>query len=221
MSVAPDAGRPGRSRPTRSAGPGDELALPLAPREGDDARVRVLLDMRTLATNAPDAAEHLAVFGDGVLVEVRVRDRLVLPGVWAERSVLELAPTGRHETVLAEDLRLPAAVVGGTGRTSLAWGETRWPLPLDATVAIPSSCRPGPHSLPELRRLALHAAGRRAEIALTLWQDPGFDVPWRDVRLVPHATWWFEIAQVPPGTRYADAAAHQGVDVERLLNATA
>ncbi|MCG7309982.1 hypothetical protein [Brachybacterium sp. ACRRE] len=201
----------------RAARPGDVLALALTQHPGDEAHVRMLLDQRTLADRVPDAAEHLAVFGDGVLVEVRVGERLALPGVWVERSVLDLRPTGEREPVREEDLRLPAAVVGGTGQTSLAWGETRWPLPLDATVAIPSSCRPGPHSLPELRRLALHAAGRRAEIALTLWQDPGFDVPWRDVRLVPHASWWFEIAQIPPGTRYADAAARQGVEATRLL----
>jgi hypothetical protein len=204
----------GEGSPARA---GQVLALPLTQDDGDAAQVRVLLDLRELARRDSVAAEHLAAFGDGVLVEVRAGGRLVLPGAWAERSVLGLAPAGPSQRVREADLRMPAAVVGGTGRTALAWGETRWPLPLDATVAIPSSCRPGPHSLPELRRLALHAAGRRREIALTLWQDPGFDVPWRDVRLVPHASWWFEIAQVPPGMRYADAAAAQGLEVERLL----
>ena len=55
------------------------------------------------------------------------------------------------------------------------------------------------------------AAGRRQEVALTLWRDPGFEVPWQDVRLVPHARWWFEMADVPPTATYADAARLQGI----------
>ncbi|PWH05752.1 hypothetical protein DEO23_11140 [Brachybacterium endophyticum] len=199
---------------------GDVLRLPLTAREGDAAEVRVLLDLRELRGRDQAAAEHLSVLGEGVLVEVRVGGRLLLPGAWTERSLLDLAADGQHRPVRAGDLRLPAVVLGGTGRTTLAWGETRWPLQLDASVAIPASCRPSPHSLPELRRLVLHASGRRAEIALTLWQDPRFDVPWHDVRLVPRASWWFEIAQVPEGMRYADAAASQDVRVDRLLPAS-
>src|SRR5699024_11198195 len=57
----------------------------------------------------------------------------------------------------------------------------------------------------------LVALGRRDEVALTLWRQDGFEVPWHDVRLIPRAAWWFEIAQVPPGTRYADAEAAQQV----------
>ena len=57
----------------------------------------------------------------------------------------------------------------------------------------------------------LVALGRRSEIALTLWQAPDLEIPWHDVRLLPHAQRWFELAGVPPGTRYADAERIQGV----------
>lgn len=61
------------------------------------------------------------------------------------------------------------------------------------------------------------ALGRRDDVALTLWRDPAFEVPWHDVRLVGRARWWFAMAQVPSGMRYADAARTQGLDVERFL----
>ena len=86
-----------------------------------------------------------------------------------------------------------------------------WPLDLGGAVAIPDAARADPHPLSRLRRLLLVAAGRRAEIALTMWQAPDFEIPWQDVRLLPRAASWFELAQVPTSMRYADAERAQGV----------
>lgn len=207
--------RPGSRVPgmRRSVAPGSLLALPLTSAEADRAEVRVLLDPSHAERSA---RENLRIFGDGVLVEVRYRGQSLIPGMWADPRILQI-PVEGHESVRAADLRLPAVILGSGAHAQLAWGETRWPMALDSALAIPQSCRPGVHSAAQLRRLALVALGRRDEVALTLWQDPAMDVPWHDVRLVPHAAAWFSAAQVPVGMRYADAADWQGFPVERLL----
>lgn len=199
---------------------GDMFRLPLTDRTGDDARVRILVVRSRLlwtSGNGVDPARSLAPFVGDLLVEVDVGGQVVLPGTWLEAQALDtLVPLGRHQ-VCARDLRLPAVVLGQGSGAELAWGETRWPLPFDDSVAIPDSCRPGAHSVATLRRLVLAAAGRREDIGLTLWRSDDFEVPWHDVRLAPRARWWFELAQVPPTMRYADAARAQSVPVERLL----
>lgn len=192
-----------RSAPER----GSCWTLQLTDAPGDVARVRLL------AVPGRDMLEHgalpgpLAPFSGSLLVDVTVSGRTVLPGAWVEPSVVShLAPSAAVPVGVA-DMRLPAVVMGNGSKAFLAWGATLWPLPFDDSVAIPPECRPLPHSTAMLRRLILVALGRRDEIGLTLWQDPEFVVPWHDVRLVPHAAWWFEIAQVPSGMRYRDALA--------------
>lgn len=228
--------------------PGTTWSLPSRDPADLPLETRLLLDPLRLPPAAAGARENLECFGAGVLVEVRSAGRVVIPGAWAERSVLDGAlQQGRHERaglavqsagtapdagyraapaaragaafapVRGSDLRLPAALLGTGSEAVLAWGETRWRLQLDSAIAVPDSCRPGLHSAAQLRRLALVALGRREQVALTLWQDPSWDVPWHDVRLVPRAADWFSIAGVPSGLRYADAARAQGVPVERLL----
>ncbi|MCS6710613.1 hypothetical protein JSY14_00720 [Brachybacterium sp. EF45031] len=199
---------------------GAVLRLPLTHHADDHAEVRVLVDLRRLPVDLPPAPVDLfGLMPGGMLVDVRVRGRVVIPGAWADgASLAALEVTGEH-AVRPADLRLPAVVLETPRGRALAWGETLWPLPLAADVLIPDSCRPGVHSAAELRRLAMVAAGRTAELGLTLWQSRDFDVPWHDVRLVPRAAWWFDLAQVPPGMRYADAAASQQVPVTRLLPA--
>lgn len=200
--------------------PGTVLRLPLTASGGDDAQVRVLADLdRDLAPHArTDRRWPLSVLGSAVLVDVVVDGRTVLPGAWVEHRALADLERLRAERLRPEDLRMPAVVLGEGSEAVLAWGETIWPLPFDASVRIPATCRPGIHSLAELRRLALTAAGRRSVVGLTLWRAPGFAVPWHDVRLDERARWWFEMAQVPPGMRYAGAADTQGVPVRRFLN---
>lgn len=198
---------------------GSILALPLSDRPGDAAALRVLADHgRDLAPHArADRLWPLAAMRGGVLVEVLVEDRPVLPGAWAQAEDLTRLAMVGHRPITARDLRMPAVVLGEGPEAVLAWGETIWPLPFDGAVAIPAAARPGVHSAALLRRLALVASGRREEVGLTLWHDDGFEVPWHDVRLLPRARWWFEMAQVPATMRYADAARSQGVEIERLL----
>src|SRR5699024_6256596 len=112
--------------------------------------------------------------------------------------------------VTAADLRPPAVIMGSTERAALCWGETVWPLDLGGVVAIPDAARPGPHPLSRLRRLPLVARRRRSDIALSRGEARDLESPWHDVRLRPHAQRWFELAGVPPGTRYADAERIQG-----------
>jgi hypothetical protein len=200
--------------------PGELFPLPLTDRAGDDAQLKILLVRSRLlwtSGNGTDPARSLAPFEGDLLVEVRSRGRVVLPGAWLEAAAVRTLSAQGREPVAAADLRLPAVVLGTGSEAVLAWGETRWQLPFDDSVAIPGSSRPGAHSLPTLRRLALVAAGRRQDVGLTLWRDEDFEIPWHDVRLAPRAGWWFELAQVPPTMRYADAARAQSVPVERLL----
>lgn len=202
---------------------GAVLRLPLTAAPGDEAQVRILADLRRdVAPHIdPSRADPLRAVAGGVLVEVHAGGRMVLPGTWASREALEVlepAP-GPRPRLRAADLRMPAVVLGDGPAAVLAWGETIWPLPFDGSASVPASCRPAVHGRADLRRLVLAALGRIDEVGLTLWSAPGFEVPWHDVRLVPRARWWFAIAQVPAGMRYADAARAQGVDVERLLDA--
>lgn len=197
--------------------PGTVLDLPLSPAPGDVAQVRVLAAARRDLLAAPDPAPTLRLFADAVLVEVSFRGRELLPGAWVDDSLGTLERRPRPSPVDPARIRFPAVVLGEGRGSVLAWGETSWPLPLDGSVQVPESCRPGVHRAAELRRLALTALGRRAEVALTRWREEQFDVPWHDVRLVPHAAWWFDIAQVPHEMRYADAARSQGRPPERFL----
>lgn len=194
--------------------PGTTVALPLD-RHGLDAEdvalVRLLAVPRRDLTRAGTLAVPLQPFADALLVEVSVDGRVVLPGAWAEPSVLQQGRPAPRTQVVPDDLRLPAVVAGEGSAAQLHWGETVWPLPFDDTVAIPAVCRAGIHSTARLRRLALVAAGRRQDVALTLWRDPSFEVPWYDVRLVPHARWWFEMADVPPTATYRDALRLHGI----------
>lgn len=197
--------------------PGTRVALDLLPSPGgvwDRAEVRLIaVPRRDLAVRGVLTAA-LAPFADAHLVEVRVDGRPVLPGAWVQTEVLARGEPLPPVPVRAEDLRPPAVVVGDGPAAALIWGETVWPLGFDGggpTAAVPASARPDPHPLSRLRRLALVAAGRRGEVGLTLWRDPAFEVPWQDVRLLPQAAWWFEVAGVPAGMRYADAEAAQGV----------
>lgn len=194
--------------------PGTTVALPLDP-DGLDAEdvalVRLLAVPRRDLTRAGTLAVPLQPFADALLVEVTVGGRVVLPGAWAEPSVLQQGRPAPRTQVVPDDLRLPAVVAGEGSAAQLHWGETVWPLPFDDTVAIPAVCRAGIHSTARLRRLALVAAGRRRDVALTLWRNPSFEVPWHDVRLVPHARWWFEMADVPPTATYRDALRLHGI----------
>lgn len=188
---------------------GDLASIDLSPVPGDSALVRVLAVPERDLLRDGQLPVGLAPFQDAVLVEVMSNGHVALPGAWVRPEVIRQAHAAGHQPVGEADLRLPAVVIGDGSRAALHWGETIWPLPFDDSVAIPSSCRPHAHSLPELRRLVLAATGRRSEIALTLWQQPDFEVPWHDVRLVPRPAWWFELAQVPAGMRYRDAVAVQ------------
>ncbi len=191
--------------------PGTRVRIPLTDRPGDLAVVRVIAAPRRDLVRGGRLSDALRPFAEALLVDVHVDGRMLLPGAWVQHEVLQrgeaLAPT----PVAAADLRPPAVIAGTPERAALHWGETVWPLDLGGAVAIPGSARADPHPLSRLRRLLLIAAGRRPEIALTLWQAPDFEVPWQDVRLLPRAASWFELAQVPPGMRYADAERAQGV----------
>lgn len=199
--------------------PGALFALPLTDRPGDGLTLRVLADLeRDIAPSAPAHGPWpLDAIGAGVLVEARAGTRVVLPGAWLAPGELGRARAMGIGDLDPRDVRLPAVVLGDGAGSVLAWGETVWPLPFEdaAAPAIPAACRPRAHSLAELRRLALVALGRRADVGLTLWQDEAFEVPWADVRLVPRARWWFSLAQVPPEMTYADAARAQGLPLER------
>lgn len=191
--------------------PGTRVTIPLTARAGDVAVVRLIAAPQRDMVRAGRLGEPLRPFADAHLVDVAVGGRLVLPGAWVEREVLQRGTALEPVPVAAADLRPPAVLVGTPEHAALHWGETVWPLDLGGAVAIPPAARARPHPLSRLRRLVLVALGRRPEIALTLWQAADFEIPWHDVRLLPHAGRWFELAQVPPGTRYADAERMHGV----------
>lgn len=195
--------------PSAAPQPGTCALLPLSDDPEDVARVRLLAVPSRDLLEGGALPGPLAPFAGSHLVDVSVGGRLVLPGAWVEPAVMRQLEPAPSAQVRDKDLRPPAVVLGTGSRAFLAWGATLWPLPFDDSVAIPEQCRPLPHSAAMLRRLILVALGRRDEIGLTLWHDPEFIVPWHDVRLVPHAAWWFEVAQVPSGMRYRDALAHQ------------
>lgn len=196
--------------------PGTRVRIALTDRAGDQAVVRVIAAPRRDMAHGGRLSPALAPFAEALLVDVSLGERMILPGAWVEREVLERGTPLAPVPVTSADLRPPAVIAGTVEDAALCWGETVWPLDLGGVVAIPDSGRAGPHPLSRLRRLALVAAGRREEIALTLWRDPAFEVPWHDVRLLPRAASWFELAQVPPGMRYADAERSQGVGRGRL-----
>ncbi|MGY5764491.1 hypothetical protein ACXET9_04730 [Brachybacterium sp. DNPG3] len=201
--------------------PGTRVLIPLVAdpaRPEDRAEVRVVAaPRRDLVRNGGPLSAPLRPAADALLVDVRVGGRTVIPGAWVQREVMERGEPIAPRSVTEQDLRPPAVIVGDSPEAVLHWGETVWPLPLGPTLAIPASARLSPHPLSRLRRLALVAAGRRAEVGLTLWRDPAFEIPWHDVRMLPHASWWFDSAQVPAGMRYADAEAAQGVGRARRL----
>jgi len=191
--------------------PGTRVRIALTDRSGDDAVVRVIAAPRRDMAVHGCLSEALAPFADALLIDVTAGGRTVIPGAWVEPEVLDRGTPLAPVPVTAADLRPPAVIAGTPEHAALRWGETVWPLDLGGVVSIPTSARADPHPLSRLRRLALVASGRRAEIALTLWQAPDFEIPWHDVRLLPRAASWFQLAQVPPGMRYADAEAAQGV----------
>ena len=195
--------------------PGTRVEIPLTTAPGDVAEVRLLAAPRRDLAWSGRLSTPLQPFADALLVEVRSAARVLLPGAWVQPEVFERGTPLPPRPVRAHELRLPAVIAGSGADLALHWGETIWPLDLGGAVAIPESARAGPHPLSRLRRLLLVAAGRRAEVALTRWQDPGFEVPWHDVRLLERAAEWFEIAQVPSGMRYADAERAQGVGRSR------
>lgn len=197
--------------------PGARVRISLTDRAGDDAEVRVIAVPRRDMARGGQLSPALAPFADALLVDVAIGGRTVLPGAWAQPEVLDRGAALAPAPVTAADLRPPAVIAGTPEQAVLCWGETVWPLDLGGAVAIPDSARAAPHPLSRLRRLTLVAAGRRAEIALTLWQAPEFEVPWQDVRMLPRAASWFELAQVPRGMRYADAEAIQAVGRARSL----
>ncbi|MGP5125094.1 hypothetical protein ACTXKL_01000 [Brachybacterium tyrofermentans] len=204
------------SRPRDRGGPSDPLpgtrvTIPLTDAPGDLAVVRVIAAPRRDMARAGRLGTPLLPFADSLLVDVSVDGRLVLPGAWVQQEVLDRGTPLAPVRVGAVDLRPPAVIAGDGEQAQLHWGETVWPLDLGGVVAIPPTARASAHPLSRLRRLVLVAAGRRADIALTLWQDPGFELPWHDVRLLPHAARWFELAEVPVGMRYSDAEQAQGV----------
>lgn len=205
--MSPAVHRPSVSPPL----PGTRVSIPLTDRPGDVAEVRVLAAPRRDMRHGGELSAPLRPFGEALLVDVAVGGRLVLPGAWVQGEVLTRGEPLPPAPVRAADLRPPAVIAGTPEAAELHWGETVWRLDLGGAVAIPDAARADPHPLSRLRRLALVASGRRDEIGLTLWRDPAFEVPWQDVRLLPRATSWFELAQVPPGMRYADAEAAQGV----------
>lgn len=196
--------------------PGTRVRIPLTPRHGDDAVVRVIAAPRRDMARGGLLSELLQPFAGALLVDVSADGRTLLPGAWVQPEVLQRGEPLTPVPVTAADLRPPAVIAGDSERAALCWGETLWPLDLGGAVAIPDAARADPHPLSRLRRLTLVAGGRREEIALTLWQDPAFEIPWQDVRLLPRAAAWFELAQVPVGMRYADAERVQGVGRARL-----
>ncbi|MGP5306359.1 hypothetical protein [Brachybacterium alimentarium] len=196
--------------------PGTRAVFPLSDREGDVAVMRVLAAPRRDMARAGRLSRPLQPFADSLLIDVEVAGRIVLPGAWVRHDALARGTALPPATVGAGDLRPPAVIVGTADAAQLHWGETVWPLDLGGVVAIPDVARAEPHPFSRLRRLTLVAAGRRADIALTLWQAPGFEIPWHDVRLLPRAARWFELAQVPAGMRYADAERAQGVGRARV-----
>lgn len=191
--------------------PGTRVRIALTDRPGDEAVVRVIAAPRRDLTHGGRLSEALVPFADALLVDVSVAGKVVLPGAWVQHEVLDRGAPIAPTPVTAADLRPPAVIAGTTERAALCWGETIWPLDLGGVVAIPDAARASAHPLSRLRRLVLVAVGRRAEIALTLWRAADFSVPWQDVRLLPRAAAWFELAQIPPGMRYADAERAQGV----------
>ncbi|MGP5087302.1 hypothetical protein [Brachybacterium tyrofermentans] len=197
--------------------PGTRVTIPLTDAPGDLAVVRVIAAPRRDMVHADRLGTPLQPFADSLLVDVSVGARLVLPGAWVQREVLERGTPIGPVRVGAADLRPPAVIAGDGEHAQLHWGETVWPLDLGGVVAIPATARASAHPLSRLRRLVLVAAGRRADIALTLWQDPGFEVPWHDVRLLPRAARWFELSGVPAGMRYSDAERAHGVGRARQL----
>lgn len=200
--------------------PGTRLQLGLTDRPGDEAELTVIVEAGTLIRrrpSRPDGQDNpLRAVSGAVLVAASVEGRCVLPGAWAWPAELESLPRLGRRPLRPADLRLPAVVLGEGDRAQLAWGETLWPLPFDGAVAIPAAARPGAHRRTELRRLVLAAAGRREDVGLTLWRSPDFEIPFHDVRLLPHARWWFDMAQVPP-LPYAEIAELQGVGIRALL----
>ncbi|MGP9537030.1 hypothetical protein ACT3SP_03420 [Brachybacterium sp. AOP43-C2-M15] len=191
--------------------PGTRVRIALTDRPGDHATVRVIASPRRDMVRDGLLSAPLQPFADALLVDVSIGERILLPGAWVQPEVLQRGEPVAPTPVSAADLRPPAVIAGDSEQAALCWGETVWPLDLGGAVAIPDSGRADPHPLSRLRRLLLVAAGRREEIALTLWRDPGFEIPWQDVRLLPRAAAWFELAQVPAGLRYADAERAQGV----------
>lgn len=191
--------------------PGTRVRITLSDRPGDTAVVKVIAVPRRDMSRSGQLSVSLQPFAESILVDVSVGEKLLLPGAWVQHEVLERGTPLAPVPVKAADLRPPAVISGTAEGAHLHWGETVWPLDLGGVVAIPAASRADPHPLSRLRRLTLIAAGRRAEIGLTLWRDPAFEVPWQDVRLLPRAASWFELAQVPPGMRYADAEREQGV----------
>lgn len=191
--------------------PGTRVRITLSDRHGDTAVVKVIAVPRRDMSRSGQLSVPLQPFAESILVDVSVGEKLLLPGAWVQHEVLERGTPLAPVPVKAADLRPPAVIRGTAEGAHLHWGETVWPLDLGGVVAIPAASRADPHPLSRLRRLTLIAAGRRAEIGLTLWRDPAFEVPWQDVRLLPRAASWFELAQVPPGMRYADAEWAQGV----------
>lgn len=191
--------------------PGTRVRIALTDQPGDTAVVRVIAVPRRDMTRGGLLSGPLQPFAESILVDVAVGERQLLPGAWVQHEVLERGTSLAPTPVTAADLRPPAVISGTTENANLHWGETVWPLNLGGVVAIPAAARADSHPLSRLRRLALIAAGRRDEIGLTLWRDPSFEIPWQDVRLLPRAAAWFELAQVPTGMRYADAEQAQGV----------
>ena len=191
--------------------PGTRVQIALTDRPGDSATVRVIAAPQRDMARGGVLSAPLQPFEKALLVDVSVGERILIPGAWVQPEVLErgtpLAPT----PVTAADLRPPAVICGVPERATLHWGETVWPLDLGGAVAIPEAARADPHPLSRLRRLALVASGRRDEVGLTLWRAPGFEIPWQDVRLLPRAAAWFDLAQVPAGMRYAEAERAQSV----------
>ena len=184
--------------------------------EGQILQVRVLAMPRRDLLREGHLHPALEPYADGVLVDVHVGERVILPGAWVDPSVLADGRPAAHEQVRRTDLRFPAVVVGEGDNAELWWGETTWELPLTAAVQVPAACRPALHRRAQLRRLALVALGRRAEVGLSLWQEPAFEIPWHDARLHPRARWWFDIAGIGERRTYRQAAADCGVSVDGL-----
>lgn len=198
---------------------GAVLELALGGDPGDVAELHVVADVeRDLRPHElPGRRGALDPWSGAALVTVSIGGRVLLPGAAVRADDLTRLRVLAHRPPQPEDLRLPAVILGPADAAVLAWGETRWPLPLDGRLEIPAALRPGVHALAQLRRLVLVAQGRTEELGLTLWRRADFEVPWHDVRLAPRARWWFQLAQVPDAMGYADAAASQEVPIARFL----